>query len=170
MVQTQSQRSQLTVWHLFDMHIHGRIEMDNLYQEITCACLHVRRTDRQLSQMYDRYLRPLGIRSTQYGMLRCVEGLPDPFISDIGRFLSMDQTTVTRNVEKLEKAGLVLTSHHPDDPRKKKVELSAAGKVMLARAHPLWEAAQTHIKSRMGDDDFNNLLRLLDKLTRAAKV
>lgn len=143
--------------------------MDHLYQGISCACLHVRRADRQLSQMYDRYLRPLGIRSTQYGMLRCVEGLPDPFISDIGRFLRMDQTTVTRNIEKLEKAGLILTSPHQDDPRKKRVELSAAGKAMLAQAHPLWEEAQRHIISRMGDDDFDNLLRLLDKLTLAAK-
>ena len=138
--------------------------------QIPCACLHVRRADRQLSQMYDRYLRPLGIRSTQYGMLRCVDGLPDPFISDIGRFLGMDQTTVTRNVEKLEKSGLVLTSPHPDDPRKKKVELSAAGKATLAQAHPLWEEAQRHIVSQMGDDDFNDLLRLLGKLTQAANI
>lgn len=144
--------------------------MDNFYQVISCACLHVRRTDRQLSHMYDHYLRPLGIRSTQYGMLRCVDGLPDPFISDIGRFLGMDQTTVTRNIEKLEKAGLALTSPHPDDSRKKKVELSADGKAMLAQAHPLWEEAQRHIKFRMGDDDFNNLLRLLNKLTHAAKI
>lgn len=143
--------------------------MNSLCQEISCACLHVRRADRQLSQMYDQYLRPLGIRSTQYGMLRCVEGLPDPFISDIGRFLSMDQTTVTRNIEKLEKAGLVKTSPHPDDPRKKRVELSVAGKSKLAQAHPLWEEAHTHIVSQMGDADFNSLLRLLNKLVRATK-
>ena len=143
--------------------------MNDLHQKIPCACLHVRKADRQLSQMYDRYLRPLGIRSTQYGMLRCVDGLPDPFISDIGRFLSMDQTTVTRNIEKLEKAGLVETGPHPDDPRKKKVELSAAGKTKLAQAHSLWEKAQKRIETRMGDVDFKSLLRLLDRLAQAAK-
>ena len=143
--------------------------MNKLYQEITCACLHVRRADRQLSHMYDQYLRPIGIRSTQYGMLRCVDGLPDPFISDIGRFLSMDQTTVTRNVEKLEKAGLVTTRPHPDDPRKKKVELSAEGKAKLEQAHPLWEEAQKRIVARMGEDDFNSLLRLLTKLNQITK-
>lgn len=144
-------------------------QMNTLYQEITCACLHLRRADRQLSQMYDQYLRPLGIRSTQYGMLRCVAGLPDPFISDIGRFLSMDQTTVTRNVEKLEKAGLVITRPHPDDPRKKKVELSAQGRAKLVEARPIWEEAQTRILARMGEDDFNSLLRLLGKLNQITK-
>lgn len=143
--------------------------MNKLYREITCACLHVRRADRLLSQMYDKYLRPIGIRSTQYGMLRCVDGLPDPFISDIGRFLSMDQTTVTRNVEKLERDGLVATRPHPDDPRKKKVELSTLGKAKLTEAHPLWEEAQKRIVTGMGEDDFNTLLRLLGKLNQMTK-
>ena len=143
--------------------------IDNLYREIPCACLHIRRADRQLSQMYDSYLRPLGIRSTQYGMLRCVEGLPDPFISDIGRFLNMDQTTVTRNIEKLEKAGLVASSPHPDDPRKKLVRLSSEGKSKLAQARPLWKEAQEHVMAQMGTEDFNELLRLLDKLIQSAK-
>lgn len=143
--------------------------MNQLIEETMCACLHVRRADRQLSQMFDQYVRPLGIRSTQYGMLKCVDGLPDPFISDIGRFLSMDQTTVTRNIEKLEKAGLVETGPHPDDPRKKKVELSPTGKDILAKAHPLWEKAQMRVQSRMGEDDYKALLRLLAKLMQATK-
>ena len=143
--------------------------LENIIEETMCACLHVRRADRRLSQIYDRYLRPLGIRSTQYGMLRCVDGLPDPFISDIGRFLSMDQTTVTRNIEKLEKGGLVTTGPHPDDPRKKIVELSPAGKDTLVKAHPLWEKAQKQVISRMGEDDYNTLLRLLTKLMQTTK-
>ena len=143
--------------------------MKNLISKTSCACLHVRRADRQLSQLYDQYMRPVGIRSTQYGMLRCVAELPASFISDIGRVLNMDQTTVTRNIEKLEKAGLVETRPHPDDPRKKMVELSAIGKAKLAEAHPQWEEAQKRIISRMGQDDFNDLIRLLNKLVQAAQ-
>lgn len=142
--------------------------MEDLTQKSPCACLHVRRADRRLSQVYDRALRPVGIRSTQYGMLRCVAELADPFISDIGRVLNMDQTTVTRNIEKLEKSGLVLTRQHPGDPRKKLVELSPAGNAALAAGRPLWEAAQQRILSAMGEEDFNSLLRLLAKLTRAS--
>lgn len=143
--------------------------MKDPLRKTSCACLHVRRADRLLSQLYDRYLRPAGIRSTQYGMLRCVEELPDPFISDIGRILSMDQTTVTRNVEKLEKAGLVETSPHPDDPRKKRVELSQSGRAKLAEARPFWEEAQKHVLAGLGQEDFDSLVHLLNKLARMAK-
>lgn len=133
-----------------------------------CASLHVRRAGRRLSQMYDQYLRPAGIRSTQYGMLRCVEGLPETFISDIGRVLGMDQTTVTRNVEKLEKAGFVASRPHPGDPRKKVVELTDKGKNKLEEAQPLWEEAQARIVSRMGDEKLGLLVQLLGEVTEAA--
>ena len=143
--------------------------MKNLSQTVPCAGLHVRKAGRQLSQMYDQYLRPAGIRSTQYSMLRCVAELHEPFISDIGRVLGMDQTTATRNIEKLEMAGLVETRQHPDDPRKKIVELSVVGKAKLEECHPLWEEAQKFILTRMGKEDFAHLLRLLEKVAGAAK-
>lgn len=134
-----------------------------------CACLHVRRVGRQLSREYDQYLRRAGIRSTQYGMLRCVAALPEPFISDIGRVLGMDQTTVTRNVEKLETMGLVKTRPHAGDPRKKLVELSPVGKAKLAEALPLWEEAQRRILAGMDGNEYETLLQLLAKLSAAAE-
>lgn len=144
--------------------------MTDMLPDTPCACLHVRRTGRQLSQMYDQYLRGAGIRSTQYAMLRCVEALPVPFISDIGRALGMDQTTVTRNIGTLERRGLVKTRVHPDDPRKKMVELSAAGLDVLEQARPLWREAQDAVVARMGRDEYAALLRLLRKLSDAARA
>ena len=143
--------------------------MEDQILKNSCACLHVRRADRQLSQMYDAYIRPAGIRSTQFAMLKCVAALPDPFISDIGRVLNMDQTTVTRNIEKLEKAGLVATRPHPDDPRKKQVALSTLGEEKIAEVGPLWKAAQQRIVSHMGEEDFDCLLRLLNKLMQGTR-
>ena len=144
--------------------------MHDLIKNSPCACLHVRRADRLLSQLYDCYLRPAGIRSTQYGLLKHVAELPEPFISDIGRILSMDQTTVTRNIEKLGKMGLVTSTPHPDDPRKKMVKLSEAGQAKIEEARPMWEKAQQHIRSRMSENDYAELLRLLGKLSRAAQA
>ena len=135
-----------------------------------CACFHVRKTGRLLSQLYDHCLRPAGIRSTQYSMLKCVGALSEPFISDLGRVLGMDQTTVTRNIVTLVKAGFIETRPHPDDPRKKLIKLSAAGKDTLTKAHPLWEKAQDHILSHMEGEDYDQLLRTLGKLAYAARI
>lgn len=138
-------------------------------EKMTCVCAHVRRAGRQLSQLYNQYLRPAGILSTQYGMLRCVAELPEPFISDIGRILGMDQTTVTRNIMKLEKMELVRTRMHPNDPRKKIVELSEAGHAKILEAQPLWHEAQKHVTTRMGEESINKLMHLLMQLTETAE-
>ena len=135
-----------------------------------CVALHVRRADRQVAQFYDHYLRPTGIRSTQYGLMRCIASLPEPFISDIGRVLSMDQTTVTRNIEKLEKMGLVETGPYPDDPRKKKVVLAPLGRQKMEEAHLYWLQAQDAILTRMGEENLEHLLELLSELSKAAKA
>ena len=143
------------------------MDVKNSIQEIPCTCLLVRRAGRQLSQMYDQCLRPAGIRATQYSMLRCVVEHPDPFISDIGRSLGMDQTTVTRNIKKLEKSGLVETKLHPGDPRKIQVSLSSNGKAKLTECHSLWEKAQRRVLSSMGKDNLVSLFELLGKLAQA---
>lgn len=136
----------------------------------SCVALHVRKADRQVAQFYDRYLRSVGIRSTQYGLMRCIAGLTEPFISDIGRALSMDQTTVTRNIEKLEKMGLVKTGPYPDDPRKKRVVLSSKGRQKMEEARPYWQKAQDAIRAQMGDENLAHLLELLSQLSKATKA
>ena len=121
-------------------------------------------------QFYDHYLRPAGIRSTQYGLMRCIAALPEPFISDIGRVLSMDQTTVTRNIEKLERAGFVETGPHPDDPRKKRVALSQKGLQKVEEARPYWQQAQDAIRARIGEENLERLLGLLSELSATTKI
>lgn len=137
--------------------------------EVKCVALQIRRAGRQVTQLYDHCMRPAGIRSTQYGLLRCIAALPEAFISDIGRVLDMDQTTATRNVETLEKSGLVETGPYPDDPRKKRVVLSPKGVQKMEEAHVYWEKAQEIIRSRMGEEDLKQLFALLTKLSDAAK-
>ena len=135
----------------------------------SCVALQIRRAGRQVAQLYDHYMRPAGIRSTQYGLLRCIDALPEPFISDIGRVLGMDQTTATRNIEKLEKMGLVETGPYPDDPRKKRVALSSKGVQKLGEAHSCWKKAQEVIHLRMGESELACLFELLSKLSEATK-
>jgi DNA-binding MarR family transcriptional regulator len=137
--------------------------------QTNCVCMHARRAGRQLAHFYDQFLRPAGIRSSQYGMLRCIDTLLTPFISDIARVLSMDQTTVTRNVKQLEKISLVKTLPHPDDPRKKMVVLTKAGRQKLIKALPLWEKAQERIHARVSDEKIETLFSLLAEVSNAAK-
>ena len=121
-----------------------------------------------MAHLYGSYLEQNGMRITQYGLLRAIAGLGEPSITEIGQVLGIDQTTVTRNVEKLEKSDFVTCEHAPADSRKKMVKLTPFGVDSLENAHPFWEKAQQRIVVGLGEEDVQTLLRLLTKVSRIA--
>ncbi len=137
--------------------------------QLPCLFLQVRKADRQLNQFYGKYLARNALRITQYGLLRAIAGLEEPSITEIGRVLGIDQTTVTRNVEKLEKMGLVASVHASADFRKKIMRLTPLGVESLEKAQPNWEEAQHLMLYGLGDDEARELLRLLAKAARIAE-
>lgn len=98
--------------------------------------MQLRKAGRVVTQIYDRCLRPVGIRGTQFALLKRIACMRRPFITDIGKVLCMDQTTATRNIGLLERAGFVAVGVHPDDARKKVVELTPEGQAKLEEAFP----------------------------------
>ena len=127
--------------------------------QLPCLFLQIRKADRQLNQLYGKFLARNVMRITQYGLLRAIAGLVVPSITEIGRVLGIDQTTVTRNVEKLEKLGLVTNIQAPADSRKKIMQLTTLGTNSLKEAHPSWEEAQQLMISELGDNDKKEMQR-----------
>ena len=68
------------------------------YASPVCVCMQLRKAGRVVTQIYDRCLRPVGIRGTQFALLKRIACMRRPFITDIGKVLCMDQTTATRNI------------------------------------------------------------------------
>lgn len=130
--------------------------------ENKCLYFHIRKADRHLCRVYDFYLRPCGLKITQFGMLHFISCLANPFISDLGRALGMDQSTVTRNVDKLVKSGLLIKKNHPDDPRKKLVCITTKGIEKLRIAQTAWREAQEFVKNSIGEAKMNEMLELLN--------
>lgn len=79
-----------------------------------------------------------------------------PFITDIGKVLCMDQTTATRNIGLLERAGFVAVGVHPDDARKKVVGTDARRKAKLEEAFPCGKRRNGN-QEYLGDDRLGNL-------------
>ncbi len=76
----------------------------------------------------------------------------------------MDQSTVTRNIMKLERRGLVETLTHPASGNKKIVSLIAKGLRTLRDSRKAWEDAQAYVRNCLGEIDFALLLRLVERL------
>jgi len=66
-----------------------------------CLCNALRQASRAVSRLYDEELRGVGLRTTQYSLLRYVSHFHEVRQRDLGGLTSLDETTLTRNLRPL---------------------------------------------------------------------
>ncbi|MBN3761435.1 winged helix-turn-helix transcriptional regulator [Burkholderia sp. Ac-20365] len=113
-----------------------------------CYCTQFRRSANALTSVYDDALRPVGLKITQLTLLRGLDRLGEATYNDIASELSLDKTTISRNIKLLIDAGWVDVSSD-EDARYKLAKLSPAGARMLKDAEPYWRAAQTQVEKEL---------------------
>jgi DNA-binding MarR family transcriptional regulator len=124
---------------------------------LSCTCFNLRKAARAVTQMYDEVLRPSGLRATQFSLLMLIRGLGPISITDLAEKAVMDRTTLKRNVELLERDGLVRIEPG-EDARVREVRVTAAAESRLKEALPLWQRAQAHLTKELGSDRTGRLL------------
>ena len=132
-----------------------------------CLCNALRQADRAVSRLYDEELRGVGLRTTQYSLLRWLRHAGEVRQRDLGALTSLDETTLTRNLRPLIDAGWVAI-RPGEDRREKLVSLTDAGAAKLREARPAWERAQERMRSRLPEGTWSSLMDLLPELTRLA--
>jgi DNA-binding MarR family transcriptional regulator len=120
-----------------------------------------------VSRLYDEEMRGVGLRTTQYSLLRRLSHAGEVRQRDLGALTSLDETTLTRNLRPLIDAGLVAISPG-EDRREKLVRLTEGGVIKLKEARPAWVRAQERLRSRLPKQIWSGLLDLLPELTRLA--
>jgi DNA-binding MarR family transcriptional regulator len=120
-----------------------------------------------LSRLYDDELRRAGVRTTQYSLLSRLSRVGKIRQRDLGRMASLDETTLTRNLQLLIEAGWVDTTVGEDE-REKLVRITKNGRAKLRQARPAWGRAQARIRCRLPNGEFAALLAALPDLTRVA--
>jgi DNA-binding MarR family transcriptional regulator len=134
-----------------------------------CLCNALRQASRAVSRMYDEDLRRIGLRTTQYSLLRRLRRAGEVRQRDLGGLTSLDETTLTRNLRPLIDAGWVAI-RTGEDRREKLVRLTDAGAAKLQDARPAWEQAQKRLRSRLPKGTWSSLLDVLPELTRLADI
>jgi DNA-binding MarR family transcriptional regulator len=129
-----------------------------------CMCNALRQTSRAVSRLYDEEFRKVGLRTTQFSLLWRVRRLGEVRQRDLGKALSLEETTLTRNLRPLIDSGWMEVSPG-DDRREKLIRLTKAGKSMLRKAKPAWERAQERARSRFPKGTWGSLLKLLPEIT-----
>ena len=127
-----------------------------------CNCLAIRQAARYLTQFYDQFLAPSGLRTTQFSILAKLRGYGPLSINAVAKELVMDRTTLGRNMLPLEREGLIEIVPSASDRRAKKLRLTQAGVERLQAATPGWEQAQSRFERAFGRNRSSELRALLD--------
>src|SRR6266567_4033379 len=132
-----------------------------------CVCSTLRMVSRAVTQLYDDVLRPSGLRVTQFSILATIARLGEANLRQLEDTLAIDQTTLTRSLNLLERDGVIERVPHPDG-RIKAMKLTSKGRRALETARPLWARAQDKVLRELGTTAWADAQRRLAHLLRIA--
>jgi len=128
-----------------------------------CLCTRLRRASRGVSKLYDDALSEIGLNVAQYSLLRHLQRLDRPSITDLAEAMGLERSTLGRNLRVLEGRGMVELSGGADQ-RNRLVVLTPAGERLLGEARGAWQAAQVALKQRLQPQHLDALDELLASL------
>ena len=139
---------------------------------LPCLDSTIRRGSRALTQMYERAIRPLGLRSSQFTILLFLSLAGEVSQGRMAEMLAMDSTTLTRTLEiMLEHEWVAERRGDPEqneDRRQRYLRIAKPGKAQLDRALPVWEKVQSQLQRQLGEQSWKDLFRLTNNLTELA--
>jgi len=115
-----------------------------------CNCFAVRSAARHVTQFYDQFLAPSGLRTTQFAILARLKRLGPLTINVLASDMVMDRTTLGRNILPLERDGLIKIEAAASDRRAKELHLTKGGEKRLQAAHKGWSEAQVRFEATFG--------------------
>jgi DNA-binding MarR family transcriptional regulator len=117
-----------------------------------CIATAMRKASRRLSQLYDAFMAPSGLRSTQFAILSELErqAKHPPTVGELAEILVMDRSALGHTLRPLERDGLLIFGRDEDDRRRRPIMLTADGRSALVGARPLWKQAQAHFAKLYG--------------------
>jgi DNA-binding MarR family transcriptional regulator len=102
--------------------------------ETPCACTTLRRAARAVTAAYDAALAPSGLRITQFSILRKLARLGPLPVTRLAAEAALDRPTMGRNLNPLERRGLVRIEVGNVDQRERVAYLTAAGEAAIEAA------------------------------------
>src|ERR1700694_2267112 len=99
-----------------------------------CNCLALRQAARHVTQFYDQFVGPLGLRATQYSILARLQRKGAMTINALAAELGIDRTTLGRNILPRQLDALLAVGPGQSDRRSKDLRLTRSGQERFAAA------------------------------------
>ena len=119
-----------------------------------------------LWESVDRVLEPLDITARQGALLVSLHEGEAATAVELSRLYGVEESSVTRMLDRMERKGLVRRVRSADDRRKVMVRVTAAGKRKIADALPLAAKVAQHTWHNVSTAERETLHRVIDKVLR----
>ena len=127
-----------------------------------CTNFKLRQLMRRVAHHYDAEMAAVGLKTTQYSLLSHVLKLGPIAPGALARAMTMDASTLTRNLKPLTAAGWVELLPGADG-RSRSVAITAAGRDKRDQAQRRWKAAQEALNEALGAARVAALHALVDE-------
>jgi DNA-binding MarR family transcriptional regulator len=133
-----------------------------------CIAVRVRLMNRIITQLYDHALQPLGLKVNQANILvlLALRGQSSP--GDIGRLLTMEKSTVSRNVDRMRQKGWI-DILDPAAGGLQVIVVTPKGRDLLTAAQAGWQHAQEKAAALLGEEGVAAVRKLFDRLRKNRK-
>ncbi len=126
-----------------------------------CTSFKLRQLVRRVSQHFDLEVAKAGLKTTQYSLLSHVLKLGPIRPGALAQAMTMDASTLTRNLKPLLSAGWVELQAGPDG-RSRSVSITQAGRDKRVEAQRRWRVAQEGLNQKLGVERVAALHALVD--------
>jgi DNA-binding MarR family transcriptional regulator len=117
-----------------------------------------------MTQLYDLHLKPAGVLTTQFSLLRYISNNHGARTSDLADALLIDNSTLTRTLANLRSLGWI-AQDAVEDRRERRWVTTREGAARLRRAIPLWGQAQAELDRKIGAGDMRRLNRTVSEIS-----
>jgi DNA-binding MarR family transcriptional regulator len=116
------------------------------------------------ADLFARHTRELGITPSEAGVIRVINRSPGISQRELADKLGAVQSRVVALIDRLEAAGLVTRTRRPNDRRIQEIELTGAGRTVLASLRRAAEAQEATLTEGLSERQKSQLYRLLTQL------
>jgi DNA-binding MarR family transcriptional regulator len=136
--------------------------------ESECIASSMRKLNRIVTAIYDGALAETGLKASQFTVLVAVANRAKAKPSELTKLLHMDESTLSRNVERICARGwLRFEADH--DGRSHFIRVTDEGQALIGKCLPAWQHAQANVTRRLGAENIAALRSALRKLTSISR-
>jgi DNA-binding MarR family transcriptional regulator len=136
--------------------------------DFTCFAYGARRTARAVTNYFNQRLAPFDLNVAQFGLLAAVVKMPDSSLAAIGEAMLLDESTMARNFNVLERRGL-MQAEGGRGRGGKRVSLTPEGRALYDEVLRVWRKTNQKIAHMLGSQQSADGQAFLKELAAASE-